>query len=287
MYSISNEQLLAELHRRLGIKTVECKELEKNVQSLGQQLRESEQGKSAFLSNVRNEINNPLTSIIGLAELVTKTSQDENVRKMGAWIHQQAFELDYQLRNIMIAAEIEMGEIKPIGSQINIESFLTEQIDYLKTRTEHSNVNVTLRIKSDVVIFRNDPYLLQTICVNLLANAIEYSEPGQEVIVSGWCGKETLYLQIQDFGVGIDPQNQDAVFTRFNQLDRGLTKCHHGQGLGLTIVQALTQLLGGKIKLDSEVNRGTTVTLQLPSLQSAPAFSTHGNEWIFSEGEAF
>lgn len=283
----TKEQLLADLQHQLEKKTNECYDLRKNIQSLSQQLRDAERGKSEFLSNVRNEINNPLTSIIGLASHLEKKSQEEHVRKMSAWIHQQAFELEYQLRNIMIAAEIEMGEMKPAGSQINIESFLEEQIDYLKTRTDQCKVNVKLHLKSDGIIFRNDPYLLQTICINLLANAIEYSEPGEEVIIAVWCGKETLYLQIQDFGMGIEPKNQEAVFTRFKQLDSGIQKVHRGQGLGLSIVRALTQILDGKIILDSAVNRGTTVTLQLPSLHSAPAFSTHGNEWIFSEGEQY
>jgi signal transduction histidine kinase len=284
---ISDDQLLAEIQRRLGGKTDECRDLQITIQSLCKQLRDSEKGKSAFLSNVRNEINNPLTSLMGLAEHVSQRSKEESIRKMGAWIHEQAFELDYQLRNIMVAAEIEMGEIKPIGSQIDIRSFLHGQVDYLKTRTEESNVRIKLEMETDALTFCSDPLLLQTICTNLLANAIEFSEKGQQVIVNARRGKETLYIQIQDFGMGIAPQDQEAIFSRFRQLDSGCTKSHPGQGLGLCIVHELIHMLGGKIKLDSELNRGTTVALQIPSIQSAPAFSSSGNEWIFTEGEAF
>jgi signal transduction histidine kinase len=289
----TNEELLAELKSRLeqnfsSPKAEERLKLEEDVRRLSSHLRQSERGKSQFLSNVRNEINNPLTSILGLAASIGSLIVDEKVKHMSRLIYQQAFDLDFQMRNIMVAADIEMGEINPMGSQVNVLSLIEDQMAYLRSRVNHGNVEVKL-ITPRLLRFRTDASLLQTICVNLIANAIEYSGANKMVIIEANEKDGELHFGVTDFGSGIDEEKQKIIFERFQQVETGLTKSHPGHGLGLTIVHELVAILGGSIKLNSSNDKGTTVKVRIPSLPADGngGISAFGNELIFAQGEEF
>jgi signal transduction histidine kinase len=292
--TVTTEQLLAELQTRNGQhfafpKPDECRRLENEVKRLSSLLRDSEHGKSQFLSNVRNEINNPLTSILGLAASISGLPVDEKVKNMSRLICQQAFDLDFQMRNIMMAADIEMGELKPMGSQLDILSLIKDQVTFLKHRIDHSNVEVKV-ITPRMLNFPTDPSLLQTICANLLANAIEFSGQKKIVIINASEKDGKLKIGVTDFGPGIDDEKQKIIFERFQQVETGLTKSHPGHGLGLTVVHELVEILNGTIELQSAAEQGTTVTIQIPSLSAnalAIGTSAFGNDLIFSQEEEF
>jgi len=266
-------------------------ELEEEIRILSLKLREAEQGKSDFLSNVRNEINNPLTSILGLTARMMELGSDEKISKLSRLVHQEVFELDYQMRNILAASEVEAGEVNLMPSQVDIAELVNAQILYLQPRTSANNAKIQFinEIPSDKPFF-TDASLLQIIVVNLLANAVEFSQKNSNTIIKSKIEEESLYLYVQDFGAGIDTAMQKRIFERFHQLDTGSTKEHRGQGLGLAIVVEFVSMLGGGIDCDSESNIGTTITIKLPELASASTSSnstSFGNEILFNEGEEF
>jgi len=269
-------------------KACECCELEDEVRRLSMKLQESEKGKSQFLSNVRNEINNPLTAILGLASSIVGITTEEKVRRMSTHIYQQAFELDFQMRNIIVASEIEMGDIKPMSSRVNIVTLLEDQIAYLKPKLDAMDVTIKLQLP-DLLKFYTDPYLLQTICTNLLTNAIEYSGPNKIVIVDAYQLDEQLTISVTDFGKGIEPEKQKVIFERFRQAETGQTKSHPGHGLGLTIAHELTEILNGSIELNSSLGKGTAIKIQIPALhhEGTSSLSISGSELLFSDGEVF
>jgi len=290
----TNDQLIGELKNRLGpmIDSSQKNEfinLEEEVRRLSSFLQESERGKSQFLSNVRNEINNPLTSILGLASSITGSTTEEKVKRMSTLIYQQAFELDFQMRNIIVAAEIEMGDIQPMNSRVNIITLLEDQVSYLKPKIDSMGVTVKLQLP-DLLKFRTDPYLLQTICANLLTNAIEYSGANKLVIVDVTERDEHLHLSVTDFGSGIELEKQKIIFDRFRQAETGRTKSHPGHGLGLTIVHELVELLQGTIELKSIAGKGTTIHIQIPPFlqrEGSSSLSISGSELLFTEEEEF
>lgn len=289
----TTDQLLDELKKRINAGTqqveeheCECLHLEEEVRRLSAQLQESEKGKSQFLSNVRNEINNPLTSILGLASIISRVSTEEKVRRMSTLIYQQAFELDFQMRNIIVASEIEMGDIKPMSSRVDVVTLIEDLVSYLKPKIESMEVGVKLNVP-DHLKFDTDSYLLQTICSNLLANAIEYSGTNKKVVANVSEKDKQLQIAVTDFGNGIEAEKQKVIFQRFRQAESGLTKSHHGHGLGLTIVSELIELLNGTIELQSVAGKGTTIKIQIPPLQHEGScnLSISGNELIFNEEE--
>jgi signal transduction histidine kinase len=265
----------------------EYQELEEEIKSLSIKLREAERGKSDFLSNVRNEINNPLTSVLGLAESISFISKEEKIRRLASLIHEQAFELDFQMRNIIIASEIEMGAIQPMIAQVDIMSLVESQIDYLRLKVNSSQVAIALQA-TDSVIHPTDSYLLQSVLSNLLANAIEYSGAARKVDVKILTNDRGLLISITDFGEGISIDKQRLLFSRFKQLDSRTTKLHKGQGLGLAIVHELVTILGGTIELNSSEKCGTSITMTFPKPDVTPnVTSSYGNDVIFSDGEEF
>jgi signal transduction histidine kinase len=257
---------------------------------LCRRLREAEQIKSDFLSNVRNEINNPLSSILGLTSQMKAFAADEKLVRLSELVHQEVFQLDFQMRNIVAASEVAAGQITILASNIDIASFIEAQIQYLKPKSDLKNIIVTFsNACSSGQTFSTDASLLQLILANLLANAIEYSAKNSPILLKCIIEKESLHVSIQDFGAGIDSSSQKKIFEHFRQLDNGLRKEHRGQGLGLSIVMELVSLLGGEILCDSFLGFGTTMTIRIPELavSNSPGTTHFGNEIIFGEGEIF
>jgi signal transduction histidine kinase len=289
----SNTQLLQELADRLNQDfelryRAQLSGLENEIQQLGARLRESESCKSNFVSNIRNEINNPLASIIGLAASIHGLSVEEKVKRMGKLVYHQACTLEFQMRNIIIAAELEVGEMELCVSSVNMVGLMESATSNLKYKVEEQQVDIRLEIE-DHLRFVTDAQMLETICINLLANAIEYSGPNKFIIVGVKKISEGLQIAITDFGYGIDPEVQSKLFQRFKPGERGVNKMHGGHGLGLSIVKELVFLLGGTIELQSIVNNGTTVCVKIPELSSknVDSHSDAGNELLFTSDEQF
>lgn len=272
-----------------GEKAQKYHELEEQIRELSVKLREAEKGKSDFLSNVRNEINNPLTSILGLTARMIESEKDEKRNKLARLVHQEVFELDYQIRNILAAGEVEAGEVKLLPSHVNIPELIETQIQYLQPRTEAKNV--TIQLISDNAsdkLFYTDASLLQVIIINLLANAVEFSSRDSKTLIRSTIEDGKLCIQVEDFGEGIEASNKARIFERFHQLDEGSTKVHRGQGLGLAIVVEFVGMLNGDIACDSQEKIGTTITINLPELLAdTPGATSFGNEILFNEGDEF
>jgi signal transduction histidine kinase len=190
------------------------------------------------------------------------------------------------MRNIIIAAEIEAGELKKDCTRIHVSTLVENQIAYLKHRIEQHGARLDVKVSS-ALDFHTDGQILQIICLNLLANAIEYCGSNKIVIIEVARHMNQLKLSVSDFGNGIDPTFQSEIFQRFKQGETGRSKNYCGHGLGLCIVKELTTYLGGTIELHSAPGRGTTVKLTLPEMAAnglTPTLS-YGNELLFGETE--
>lgn len=288
---LSNEELIDEiryrLHKQASIELPEnYYDLEEQIRKLSLQLRESEKGKSAFLSNVRNEINNPITSILGLSTSLQDLVPDTKAQNLCRLIHHQVFDLNLQMRNIITAAEIEMGEIRPVFARIDITTFVQTQIDFLTPMLQSKGISVNCNF-SESLEFTTDAILLQEVLINVLTNAIEFSGESKVIDVCGTLRGDKLVLEICDYGVGIEPDKQELIFQRFMQGDSGTRKVHRGHGLGLAIALELVDALGGALYVDSTPQVGTQVSLHLIPIAEAPirSSSTFGNDVIFDSAE--
>jgi signal transduction histidine kinase len=297
MEQMSDEVLLEELTRRFSDTKKalqDMKVMNAKIEKLNNKLAESERLKTNFLSNIRNEINNPLTAILGLSAELSVTGKDEKTRLMMAqMIHQEAFALDFQLRNIFLAAELEAGEAVTSAAQVDIAALVKSLIPSFRHKSDEKGLTVrsacsTDRPDGEALLFTTDPEKLDRIIANLLANAIEYSPPGKAVAVEARREKDRLIVTVADQGEGIPEHERQRLFERFHQLDQGSSKKHRGHGLGLSITKALVTVLAGVISVSDAAGGGCLVTVSIPeAADDSGIFAEDGNEFLFESGNTF
>lgn len=289
-----DEALLHELRARLEenrIAVANLRTMTQNLEALNEKLRQSEALKSDFLSNIRNEINNPLMSIMGLAkQVVDGKANASTARGMAGTIYNEAFDLDFQLRNIFAAAELEAGDAAMSVAQVDVASMVRGLIAAFGHKAAEKNVTVQFEPGKEALSFKTDPDKLQKVLANLLANAIEFNREGKRVIVKVWKDAGRLNIAITDEGIGIPEADRRKVFDRFVQLDRGVRKRHKGHGLGLSITKSLVEMLDGTVTLSGTEGQGSVFTVSIAELgtgRAADMTSEDGNEFIFEGGTQF
>ncbi|MGC8823084.1 MAG: sensor histidine kinase [Bacteroidales bacterium] len=298
MSRLTDQELIEELQRRFeeNRKTIqELKELTEELKIVNKKLEESEALKSHFISNITNEIINPFTSILGLSRSILSVKKEnwKKVISMVALIHSEAFNLDFQLRNIFLAAKIEAGEIYPEILNVDLKNLVKSVIDSFRIEAKKKNLSFEFNFeiipeKGDVFYFKTDPEKVKLAIANLISNAIKFSYEDGKIIVRVWKDEEMVHISVQDFGTGISEANQKIIFDRFKRLDSGINSLNRGHGLGLSINKAVIDLLQGKISIKSEINKGATFTISIPEAKTNIAgFSADGNEFLFDTDEIF
>jgi PAS domain S-box-containing protein len=229
---------------------------------------ESDQLKSAFLANMSHEIRTPMNGILGFVNLLADPDLSLEERKeFIRIIHNNSSSLLRIIDDIIDVAKIEAGEL-----EVNFAPCLINDIlrDIYRVKK-----NVLQELKKDVEIHLNIPESIEDICIttdknrlnqilnNLLGNAVKFTYNGY--IEIGYNLNETdVVFHVKDTGVGIREEHQKVIFERFRQVDNTRTREHGGTGLGLTITKNMVELLGGKIWVESRLNKGTTFYFTVP-----------------------
>jgi signal transduction histidine kinase len=256
----------------LNLKT-ENEELARNLYKVNEKLRDSEKLKGHFISNITNEIVNPFASVLALAENIKELKEGEidYAHKLADHIYEEAFHLDFQLKNIFAAALIESGKEEPKLSQLPINELCENVCRYFKTQLKKKDITLSVEIehlnKLDAevpALFLSDKIKLEMIIKNLISNAIKYS-PNQSIInLNLVLGNGTLAIEVSDHGKGINHDDRKVVFDRFKQLDEKINSINTGHGLGLSIVQAYAELLGGKVGMNDNFEGGVRIMVTIP-----------------------
>lgn len=262
---------MQEEHRAL-LKKVD--ELSEKLYRVNQRLKDSETLKGHFISNITNEIINPFSSILVLSENMQKLrdGQMDEAKRMANSIFNEAFHLDFQLKNIFAAAAIEAGvdDLKPVS--VNVKRLFKKSIQFFQKQMEQKKINLDLIIeKSDELEklneFVTDEEKLELVLKNILDNAIKFSFEGGQINVSLSFKNGHLCFSVRDFGKGIPAEKKQEIFDRFHQLDERINSINTGHGLGLSIVNSYLFLLNGEAKLDTELQQGTSMLISLNELE--------------------
>lgn len=290
---LDDRSLMNELEKRFldQKKTLtELQQLNDELILVNKKLEESEALKSHFISNISNEIVNPFSSIIGLSRniLQSKGENWEKVQHMVELIHSDAFNLDFQLKNIFVAAKIEAGEINPEFVKIDLQNIIDSIVDDFTYEAQKKGLSFHID-KQGEKYFISDPEKIKLIVANLISNAVKFSYNNTtiEVLVSN--AKKSLKIAVRDYGTGISEKNRGIIYDRFKRVDSGINSENRGHGLGLSINKALIEALNGEINFETKENAGTTFTVSIPEPDiETRDFAPDGNEFLFdSEGESF
>lgn len=224
---------------------------------------QSEQIRRDFSANVSHELKTPLTTIKGFGELLENGifTKEEDVKKYGGMIYRESERLLYLINDIIRLSQIEEQE-----------HVLNDKIDLLKTahdveeilRHKADNREVTMTIEGGPVqIYGNQSYITE-LFLNLMDNAIKYNHEGGSLKVTVGIEDGKAFAVFSDTGIGISDEHQSRIFERFYRVDKSRSKKIGGTGLGLSIVKHIVAYHSGEISLESELEKGTTITVKLP-----------------------
>jgi CheY-like chemotaxis protein/nitrogen-specific signal transduction histidine kinase len=226
------------------------------------------QAKSAFLANMSHEIRTPLTSIFGYAGLLEKDDlSPEQRRQFSQTIRRNGEHLLDILSDILDFSKIEAGRMSIRSVPVITRTFLQEVAAMMRDRAEAKGLVLACDLADNLpTAFATDPTRLRQILINLIGNAIKFTHTGSVSLSAGVEG-EMLRLDVADTGIGMTPEQQAMVFEPFEQADVSHSRQYGGVGLGLAISERLAMLLGGRIDLTSEPDRGSTFSLFVPLRQ--------------------
>lgn len=250
----------------VGTDITERKKAEENLHKVNKQLEEADRLKSIFLSSMSHELRTPLNSIIGFTGILLQGlagSLNDEQNKQLSIVKKSSQHLLSLINDILDISKIEAGKIELSCEYFDLKELMEEVILTFDTMAKDKNLKIEKTIPENITLY-NDKRRFKQIIINLVSNAIKYTNEGSVKIMVKILDKKDLEIKIIDTGVGIKKADLNRIFEPFQQLDDKLTKKVEGTGLGLHLVKKLLSLMNGNISLESEYGKGSVFTITMP-----------------------
>ena len=244
--------------------------------------------KSEFLANVSHEIRTPLNAVLGMTELTLETELSGDQKETLRVIQNSSESLLGLINDILDFSRIEAGQMEIENAEISLRELVEGVAESQSVRAFDKGIELLCYIEHDVPdVLRGDSTRITQVLVNLLVNAIKFTDAG-EVLINVTMentqapGQKELHFSVTDTGIGIPESYRESIFEKFSQVDSSTKRSFGGVGLGLSISKSLVELMGGRIWFESGRGKGSKFSFSLPgSIVSESAETSERNEQIF------
>jgi len=229
------------------------------------QLRHLETVRSDFVANVSHELKTPITSIKGFVETLLSDdwNHDPETRRFLDIINQQAGRLNAIIDDLLTLSRLEQKDGRVMTEESSLVPIIESAIYLCQLQAAKKNIRIDMACPPDLTLPVNGPLLEQAL-VNLIINAVKYSEPNRKVLVLAEKVQQHVVIYVKDEGFGIEHKHLDRLFERFYRVDTARSRKLGGTGLGLSIVKHIVQAHKGTIRVESKVGAGSTFIITLP-----------------------
>ncbi|MDD4168764.1 MAG: ATP-binding protein [Desulfotomaculaceae bacterium] len=222
--------------------------------------------RSEFVANVSHELRTPLTSIRGFAETLLDGALEEpdTARGFLEIINNEAMRLTRLIDELLNLSGIEDHKTAPNWQPVAMNDLIKSTLAIVQTRTIEKNLSITTNLLENLPLVQGDPDMLSQVLINLIDNAVSYTQTGGEIRISSSVGENEVKVEVQDNGIGIPPDSLPRVFERFYRVDKARSREQGGTGLGLSIVKHIVDVHHGYVHVESKVGVGSTFSFVLP-----------------------
>ena len=267
-------QAARELVDSLEQKKVALETQARDLEEAGRRAEQANVAKAQFLATISHEIRTPMNGMLGTTELLLETTLDPAQRHLAETANRSATALLALIDDVLDLSRIEASKLTLQPTSVDLRALVHEAVDLMATTARGKPValscTISWRVPNRV---EGDPIRLRQVLVNLLHNAVKFTERGRIVLDVAVLGASEdavqLRFEVRDTGIGIAEDQFDSVFDTFTQVDASSTRRHGGTGLGLAIVKEIAQLMGGRVGVDSRIAHGSTFWLELTLKRAA------------------
>ena len=257
----------------------------RDLEEAGRRAEQANIAKAQFLATISHEIRTPMNGMLGTTELLLETRLDPVQRHLAETANQSATALLALIDDVLDLSRIEASKLTLQLTGFDLRALVHEAVDLMATTARGKPIDLSCTISWRVPNrVEGDPIRLRQVLVNLLHNAVKFTDRGRIVLDVGVLGETEdavqLRFEVRDTGIGIAEDQFDSVFDAFTQVDASSTRRHGGTGLGLAIVKEIAELMGGRVGVDSRIAHGSTFWLELGlkrAADPAPALADEGD----------
>jgi GAF domain-containing protein len=236
------------------------------IQDKSRQLEEASKHKSQFLANMSHELRTPLNAILGYTELILDNVYGDTPEKMRATlerIERNGRHLLGLINDVLDLSKIEAGQLTLAIGDYSLKQVVHDVFSAVESLAAEKHIGFKVQMPKELPKGRGDELRLRQVLLNLVGNAIKFTDSG-EVVIAASATNGSFTVAVRDTGPGISQSDQGKIFEEFQQADNSTTKAKGGTGLGLAIARRIMEMHGGKLWVESEIGQGSTFTFSLP-----------------------